>query len=238
MLLALLLPFAAAARPIIADLSEDKIYINESFTGKDILLFGARNAPGDIIVVLRGPRSDYTLRRKERVFGVWVNHDQTKFRDVPVYYKIYSTRPLEEIAPEKIRADLRLGFDHIGLVPNRPLDEPSARGFTEAFMERQQRRGLFLVDDRRAVSYKGESLFKVPVSFPDSIPEGEYTAEVYLFMDGQLASVQTIPLSVTRTGFDAVVSRASQQNEVLYGMMAVLSAVALGWLGNHLFKKV
>jgi hypothetical protein len=25
---------------------------------------------------------------------------------------------------------------------------------------------------------------------------------------------------------------------VLYGMMAVLSAVALGWLGNHLFKKV
>jgi uncharacterized protein (TIGR02186 family) len=232
-----LFPLLAPARPIIADLSEDRIYIGESFTGKNILLFGARNDPGDVVVILRGPLRDYTLRKKARVFGIWVNHEQTKFRGVPDFYKIYSTRPLQEVVPDSLRSALGVGMDAIGITPNKPIPEASAKGFQEAFMQQQTRRGLFFQEGSDAFSFMGQSLFKIPIAFPDTIPDGEYSAEVYLFADGQLMAVQSIPLSVARSGFDAVITRMADQQSVLYGTLAVLLALGIGWLGNHLFRK-
>ncbi len=233
----LMLPLTAQARPIIADLSEDTILIDESFTGKNILLFGARNDPGDIVVVLRGPLRDYTLRKKERVLGIWVNADQTKFHGVPDFYKVISKRPINAIMQEDMRRELGIGFDTIGMVPNHPLSDALAENFTQALTRRQEKKGLFLADDRNSLSFMGESLFKAPITFPDSIPRGVYTAEVYLFSDGQLAAMQSIPLSVTRNGFGALVADMSRAHPVLYGFLAVALALAIGWAGNHAFKK-
>src|SRR5262249_18495618 len=78
-LLALCLPAQAAG--IVAGLSTDLIQITSSFTGTDFVLFGAIDPPRtaalaalqDLVVVIRGPALDMTVRRKERVFGIWVN---------------------------------------------------------------------------------------------------------------------------------------------------------------------
>src|SRR5271155_5038835 len=92
-ILLLLLPLAASAKPLVADLSQYRIEIDSSFTGTRLLLFGSRNDIGDIVIVVRGPERKFTVRRKERIAGVWMNHRERHFDDVPAYYAIATSKP-------------------------------------------------------------------------------------------------------------------------------------------------
>ncbi|MFQ5959300.1 MAG: TIGR02186 family protein, partial [Alphaproteobacteria bacterium] len=45
----------ARAEPLVADISKHRITIDSSFTGTDVLLFGAIDEKGDLVIVVRGP---------------------------------------------------------------------------------------------------------------------------------------------------------------------------------------
>ena len=98
--LALLLTFisapARAQLPLIADASNYRVNITTGFTGTDVVYFGAKNGPGDIVVVVRGPNFNYSVRRKQRVAGIWINTDKVSFGDVPSFYAVASSRPLDD----------------------------------------------------------------------------------------------------------------------------------------------
>ena len=70
-LLALALPIGQArAQALVADLSDHFIAITTGFVGADVLLFGAIEGDGDVVVVLRGPSGKEVVRRKGRVAGL------------------------------------------------------------------------------------------------------------------------------------------------------------------------
>ena len=56
-----------AATALVADLSRDHIEITTSFSGTRLLLFGATEGVGDVVVVVRGPNRREVIRKKERV---------------------------------------------------------------------------------------------------------------------------------------------------------------------------
>ena len=63
-LLALALPIGQArAQALVADLSDHFIAITTGFVGADVLLFGAIEGDGDVVVVLRGPSGKEVVRR-------------------------------------------------------------------------------------------------------------------------------------------------------------------------------
>src|SRR3546814_3762278 len=80
---ALLVPASASAADprLVPDVSSRAIDIQYSFTGEELLLFGAILYPGqrlpddraDIVVVLKGPVRPIVLREEQRVAGIWVN---------------------------------------------------------------------------------------------------------------------------------------------------------------------
>ena len=72
-----------AAAQLEADLSSHLISITSNFTGTELLLFGATDGPGDIVVVVQGPRETLTVRRKQRIAGIWLNGRAISFADVP-----------------------------------------------------------------------------------------------------------------------------------------------------------
>ena len=83
--LVLLAPLLMAqAKPVLVpDVSQRNIEIAYSFTGAELLLFGAILYPGgrlpsdehptDIVVVVKGPTQSVLMREKEKVAGIWVN---------------------------------------------------------------------------------------------------------------------------------------------------------------------
>ena len=101
MLLLLLPLLALAAGPargaaVVADLSSHLIAINSGFTGDSVVLFGATDGPGDIIAVVRGPEREMTVWRKGKVAGIWVNVESMIFTNVPSFYAVAASRPLDE----------------------------------------------------------------------------------------------------------------------------------------------
>ncbi|MEI7609942.1 MAG: TIGR02186 family protein, partial [Rhodospirillaceae bacterium] len=52
---------------------------------------------------------------------------------------------------------------------------------------------------------------------------------VFLIRDGDVASAQITPLSVSKTGVSAEISEFAQRRPVWYGLAAVFGAIAIGW---------
>lgn len=237
----------AHAKPLIADLSRHIIEIDSSFRGTQLILFGARQSAGDVMVVVRGPARDYTLRKKERVGGIWINRYTTQLFDTPDYYAIAATKPLELLIAPALAQALGLGLSHLNL-PDRMKDDedtaasgaivsPIKREFNDAYIAFQQTRGVYRTSNDD-IAFMGDTLFKTTINFPDTIPRGIYTAETYLFNNGRLISVQSTPLVVRKSGFDAVVYDMAHQHPTLYGMIAVILAVSAGWLASAAFRRL
>ncbi|MCI5049640.1 MAG: TIGR02186 family protein [Rickettsiales bacterium] len=217
----------ALAVPIASDISSHKIEIHSGFTGTEILLFGARNDPGDIVVVIRGPAMDMTVRKKERTAGIWINSGQAYFNDVPEFYGVASSKPLKDIRQYRLYSPLDI------------IDSSSSYSdpYKEALYRLLRKKSLY-DEEVGTVEFMGETLFKTRFSFPDNMPRGTYTAEIYLFSDGLLSGAQAIPIQVYKTGFDAFVYDAAHNHSVLYGLVAVALAVGIGWFAGWLFQRI
>ena len=84
----------AAAKGIVADVDDHLVEITTDFAGQDILVFGAIDGPGDVILVMRGPAGRVAVHQKDRFAGIWVNANSIEFDDVPSLYGVASSRPL------------------------------------------------------------------------------------------------------------------------------------------------
>ena len=87
----------ANAAAVLADLSSHIIAIGGGFTGDSVVLFGSTDGPGDIIAVVRGPERDATVWRKGKFAGIWVNADSVTFDNVPAFYAVVASRPVEQL---------------------------------------------------------------------------------------------------------------------------------------------
>jgi uncharacterized protein (TIGR02186 family) len=223
------------ARPVIADLSLRQVEIDSSFKGTEILLFGARNDAGDVVVVVRGPELSYVVRKKERVAGIWANKKQAIFRDVNGFYVVAASRPLEEMKNNLLLTNLEIGMDNFKL--NGDVSDDTSAEFQKAFIDKQQHDKLYypVVGE---VSFIEDTLFRTIIKIPDNIPRGVYTAEIYLFSDGQLIGLQSTPLVVKKKGFDALVFDFAYKYPAAYGVLAVLIALTAGWGAGVLFRRV
>src|SRR5260370_8304669 len=67
------------AEGLVADLTNHLIAITTGFTGASVVLFGATDGPGDVVVAVRGPEREMTIRRKNRIAGIWVNTHESPF---------------------------------------------------------------------------------------------------------------------------------------------------------------
>ena len=55
------------------DLSQNEIKIDTNFKGQDLILFGLTEPDHDIIIIVRGPKEDLTIRNKKRILGFLFN---------------------------------------------------------------------------------------------------------------------------------------------------------------------
>jgi len=228
---------ALAVTPIVADISNYRIDIDSGFNGTRIFLFGARNDSGDVVIVVRGPSKDYIVRKKEQIMGIWVNRSRMKFFDVPDFYAVASSKKLEDIMQTGAFNHLRIGQDNLFTPPSDPKQLIAFNEFSDAFLHYQHERKLYK-QDPEPVSFMGETLFKTVIEFPDDIPPGNYTAEIYLLSGGQVVGMQSTPIHVVKSGLDAFLYMWAHSYPTLYGLAAVLMALTIGWFAGRIFEKI
>ncbi len=218
--------------PMVADISQNTVEIYSSFNGAQLLVFGARNQPGDIVIAVRGPTANLLLRRKERIAGMWMHVEQQKYANMPLFYALASTRKLEDIASLETLKTLGLGEKQLIQFENPNSKENFDDALVKSFSRRHVWQSPF-----GTITYFGESLFKAKLNLPDTLPDGDFTVEIYLFDHGVPVSMQFIPLHTYKTGFDAQVFNASRDHSALFGIAAILLALSGGWLAHQLFNR-
>lgn len=247
----------ARANELSTDISSHLVAIESDFTGEQILLFGSIKGSGDIegevgeydiVVVVRGPKIDLIERRKERIFGIWVNRSSALFENVPGFYAIVSTRPLGIInaAGENSARGLfernAIGIENLVLAPvavgeNTPrLSRAEADEYRDALLRHKVREGLYR-EQPGIVTFLGDSLFRTTVDLPAKVPVGSYEIEVYLFLDGKIVDAQSLPLFVNKIGVGRYLFQTAHERPLIYGLCAVMMALLIGWFVGILFEE-
>ena len=230
---------AGAEENLISGLSQDSVQITSNYTGTDLIVFGAIEQPAeeagrDIVVVVRGPDASITVRRKDRVAGIWMNTARARLIGMPSYYFLASTRPLERIAPADILRRYDLGLEN--LRPETALSDGSIMPYVRALVRAEVRGGLY-GQNNAGVEMLSATLFRVRVPIPASVPRGSYNVQVYLFRDGSVINAQSTPLFVDQTGIDRRIYAYAHEWPLSYGLWTVLMAVLLGWISSLVFRR-
>ena len=236
-LLALILFWTAPAHAeaLVADLTSHLIAITTGFTGASVVLFGAIDGPGDVVVVVRGPDREMTVRRKSRIAGIWVNSQEVIFANVPSFYFVAASRPIEEIVSPATAAFYRLGVTNLQMKPEGMTPPQVAEEFVTALIRTQQNARLF-PNSVSKVNFIGERLFRTTIEFPSNVPTGTYLVQVFLVRDKDVVGGQTTPLVVSKVGIDADVFGFAGRQPAVYGVIAVLTAMVAGWLASLPFR--
>ncbi len=227
------------ADDIVSGISQNVIQIKSNYTGSDIVVFGSvensRSSQGrDVVVVVRGPDARMTVRRRDRIAGVWVNSDAARFEGLPAYYYLASTQPVDRIAPPAALARYGVGIRY--LYPSAVGSHHDPHFFLEAAKRHLKQVGLY-AEAPGDIDFQSENLFSTHVPVPAAAPRGQYNVEVYLFRNGQVVSAQSTPLFVDATGLERQLYNLAHNAPLRYGLACVFMAMLLGWISSVLFRR-
>jgi uncharacterized protein (TIGR02186 family) len=227
---------AAKAQPLVADLSSHLIAITTGFAGTELLLFGATEGEGDVVVIVRGPDSETSVRRKARVAGLWINRDEMRFTGAPAFYRVAASKPLAEFVPPALRQRHQIGAEFLRLQGPADAAQDEVAAFRAGLLRNKEAQNLYDPEIGR-VSFLGPRLFRTRILFPANVPTGAYSVEVLLVRGGQVIGAQTTPMFVNKVGIGADIYDFAHDWAVLYGLLAVLIAVFAGWAAGAIFRK-
>jgi len=249
-LAALLLTGQAAptGKPVLVpDVSQRDIEIAYSFTGAELLLFGAILYPGgrlpkgaaptDIVVVVKGPTQPVLVREKEKVAGIWVNAAHQRYSSVPSFYALASSRPIQRIVDERTRAIYELGLDSLQLSPGSNAVSTVEQRFQRGLVDLKRRAGLYL-EAPHAVEITDGVLYRARLTIPARVPVGRFTAETFLIRDGRVLAAAVRDIDIRKSGFERFVARAAEHQSLLYGIAAVVLSVGLGLAAGWIARRV
>lgn len=249
-LLRLFLPLAAlaitgAAKPVLVpDISARQVQIRYSFSGAQLLLFGAvvypegraPQRPVDVAVVLRGPVQPILLREKQKVAGVWINADSSRFRSAPSFYAVSSSRPLHDLIDERTASIYELGVHNLQLSPGGGSLPDKERRFEAGLLDLRTRSGLYL-ENSRGVEITDGILYRTVITIPSQVPVGTYTAETFLIDQGRVIAAATRDIQISKSGFERDVALAARRHRFFYGLACVLLSLGLGWGAAAAFRR-
>lgn len=245
LLLALAPLLIAADKPVLVpDISARKVEIRYSFTGAQLLLFGAivfpggrpPNHPSDIVVVLRGPVQPILVREKQRILHIWMNADSNRFRSAPSFYSVASSRPISDLVDERTAAIYEMGLHNLQLSPGGGALPEKERRFEAGLLDLRRRHGLY-AENARGVEISGGVLYRATIAIPSQVPVGTYTAETFLIDRGKVIAAATRDIQIDKSGFERFVALAARRHEGLYGIAAVLMSLGMGWAAAAFFRR-
>jgi uncharacterized protein (TIGR02186 family) len=228
----------AMAKSIVADIDHHLIAITTDFSGEDVLIFGAVDQPGDVVMALWGPLTEVQVHHKERVAGIWINRDMVTFGNVPSFYGLASSRALSDLLKPAVLNQYQLGVEQLQ-IKTLAADADTLNTvdtYREALLQQRQRHSLY-ADKVGRVIFVGDTLFRANLRLPSTVPTGKFLIEVYLVRNGDIVDAQTIPLVISKVGFGADIYRFANKHGLAYGVIALIVSLASGWLAHLIFRR-
>lgn len=244
MILALAAP--AQAERLISMVSRDEVAITSSFSGETLTLFGNIEpeagaaqkfveGPYNIVITVTGPLQARVARFSQPVFGIWMNTEQSVFRNFPSYYHVLSSGGLADIMPPETLDELDILPEDQARIAVQPSRSDSVKLGAE-LIRLMTEQGHISVNPTGVV-FRSETFYAAQVNLPSDVPPGPFLAHTYLFKNGELIAERSDGFSVRKIGFERFLGQSATDFPLLYGLVCVFLALFTGWLGGVVFKR-
>ena len=224
---------------LVTDLSESTVEISSTFSGADILLFGAYDGQknDDIIVVVSGQKGNIKVDKKEKKFGIWMITESIKFLNVPKYYYIASNRKIEEITNKTEIKKRKLDLNSFELKNNKIDYKNLDKKWYEA-LKRNMKKKQFWKIEENSIKLNKNTLFRKTLSLPSNVSTGMYNVKILHYRKGNLISQEESKIKIDKTGISANIYNIAQNFSAIYGIIAVIVALFFGWFTNFIFRRI
>jgi uncharacterized protein (TIGR02186 family) len=236
----------AVAERLVSSLSNHIVQITSNFTGVELTLFGtvengqaSDNRRYDIVATVTGPRESAVARRKERIFGIWINKESRTFVDVPSYLEVLANRPFESIADAETLRREQIGIANISLPQQIGPDIADVipnDQFRQAFVRIKRERNLY-GEITNGVTFLTPTLYRASILVPAEAVVGNYDVDVKLFAEGAVIARTNSAFELVTVGFERFIANAAVDHGLAYGVATAMMAVMTGWFASVVFRR-
>ncbi|MDH5298379.1 MAG: TIGR02186 family protein, partial [Desulfobulbaceae bacterium] len=171
----------------------------------------------------------------------WMKMGGMEFKNVPNVYMLFTTSPVNSILPAQERTANVIGYDAIQArseVERSDGKEAGPEWFQE-FLKFKKKENLYSINEGTIVRQHGTAgnRFKLEIPWPFQAPPETYTVEVLAVRDGKVVDQASAPVTVAQSGIVKQLSGLAFNNPAIYGVIAVVVAMAAGFAVGAIFKK-
>ncbi|WP_243641982.1 TIGR02186 family protein [Rhodovulum steppense] len=243
-LLCLMAALPARAERVVAGLSQTQVAINTSFSGSEILIFGAvrREAPLPegalhVVVTVAGPSGPVTVRRKARRFGIWVNTEAVVIDAAPSFYAVASTAPLAQALSQDEDMRHKVSIPRAIRATGTAAQAADSENFIEALVRIRSRVGLYQVLPGE-VALTEDTLFRTSIALPANLTEGDYRTRIFLTREGEVIDAFETAITVRKVGLERWTYMLAHERPLVYGLLSLAIAIAAGWGASAAFRLI
>ncbi len=218
-------------------LSTHTIDISTFYNGTSLEASGTIPADSDVVLEVSGPKEDVHLKLKGKVMGIlWMNKTDVSLENAPADYMLYY--------PENIKDDIfgpetGIGYEAVEQeITIEPASEDRAFVFGE-YVKLLEKSGVYAMNEG-GVKYgpvaDGKKPFSATLNIPSKMKPGEYHVRAIALNGLNVTDRVDQPLKLRLTGFPAMISNLAFGKPLLFGIMAVVIAVATGLIIGTIFK--
>lgn len=243
LLLLTLLAAPLRAEEVVLGLSQDQVSISTNFDGSEIILYGAikretpiiEDQPLEVIVTISGPLEPITVRRKDRMLGIWVNADSLNVSAAPSFYAIATSAPWDEVINEADNLRHTISIPRAIRSVGAWSQVANPQAFIDALIRIRIANGLYVLNEG-AVDLRESTLFNTAIRMPANLTEGEYATRIFLTRGGKVVSHYETSIDVRKVGLERWLFNLSRQQPLAYGLLSLAIAIAAGWGASAAFR--
>ena len=238
LLLQVLSPLVRAAS-LDLRVTPDPIHIGSFFSGKKLMVSAEVPEGAEVVIEVIGKVSEQELMRKGKRWDLWMNVGEVDVQGAPSMYLAASSNPKSLLPPA---ADSSWGYEALAekVSFKDQLKAVTSSELFHEFIRLKQGQGLYNIHPGEVkLSPAGDDheLAEALFWLPTRIAPGTYQVCLTALGKAQTVQKQCVPLEVAMVGLPAFLSSLARDSEALYGILAVVIAMATGLLTGVIFKK-
>lgn len=215
----------------------DHVDINAFYKGATLDIHGQCPPCDQLVVRVTGPEEKGEFKRKGRELVLWMTVAMVKIEEVPEAYLLESAVPLDD---SPLLDSLGIGLQSLAGQVKIESDKPLVGNEFEDYLELKQSKGLYRIREgavELTSGPDGRMAYRSSCFIPSSVSSGEYQVSVFAFSGGRLVGKSAQVLPIEKTGMPKYLTELAFEHPALYGIVAILVAMAAGMLMGVLFNR-
>lgn len=191
-----------------------------------------------VAVLVTGNNGSFTLNKKGKIGPLWMTVAQLTVADAPRSYILASSEELGTLCSTDELRKIGLGYGSLRNTLSFSSESPLDGHEFEQFIQFQEDHGFYGADIGGDLTpqdaARGE--LSATVFVPSAVPSGQYTCYLYCMKDGVVVVRQEKDISIVQAGIPDFMSGLAFNHAPLYGVVAIIIAMAAGVLMGMAFS--